>query len=115
LEWGFRYGSNLEFYESLHDRGLESPLDNRPTLSTGEIFYYNDFVTLGTERISSGSVGSLPITRIIKFAVMDGVHDVELFKRIILRLDVIYLNMVASERKKAEAKAKAKGKSKKVK
>jgi hypothetical protein len=107
LEWGIKYGDDLEFFKSLKERGLDSPLDSRPSLGTVEVFYYNDFAILGTERINGGP---LPITRISQYATMEGVLDVELFKRIILELDNTYLKLSAEERKKAATKAKAKKK-----
>ena len=81
----------------------------------GAIYYYNDFTVLGSERHIGQSVGPLPILKIYEYADREAVHDVELFKRIMLKLDVIFLRLVASERKKQEQKSKVKSKANKVK
>jgi len=54
-------------------------------------------------------VGSIPVTRITLYAAQEGIHDVELFKRIILRIDREYCAMVSDDQKK-KSKTKPKGK-----
>lgn len=87
---------------------MESPIDLKPELGTGEVYYYNDFVILGSERQTGSSVGAIPILKITKYAEVEGIHDVELFKTVMLKLDAVYLRLMAAERKKQEAKQKAK-------
>lgn len=87
---------------------MESPIDLKPELGTSEVYYYNDFVILGSERQTGSSVGAIPILKIAKYAEVEGIHDVELFKTVMLKLDAVYLRLMAAERKKQEQKQKAK-------
>lgn len=59
-----------------------------------ESLYHNDFYILGTERNTGMGISAIPVTRIILYAEQEGVHDIDLFKRIILRLDNHYMGLV---------------------
>ncbi len=103
----FKHGDKIDFYKSLQERNLESPMDNLPVLGLVETLYYNDFSMLESERVSGMNIGAIPITRVISYANMDGVHDIELFKSIITKLDSFYLSLVY---KKQQQTAKRKPK-----
>lgn len=114
MTFGVRYGEKYEFYKEIQSRGESSPLDDLPELSVGESLYYEDFVVLGTERVNAMSVGAIPITKIVEYAIFEGVEDIHRFKRILSAMDRLYLKAVRKEQdKKAEAaKRKAQRKSK---
>ena len=82
-------------------------MDKMPAINQVEASYYNDFSVLGSERLNGMNIGSIPVTRVVQYANLEGVHDVELFKRIMLRLDCFYINMVLAEQKR-KSKPKAK-------
>jgi len=79
----------------LFDKGKPSPFDDLPELDLVESLYHNDFIILGTERNNGMGIGSIPVTRIMLYAKQEGVLDVDLFRRIILRLDNHYLTLVS--------------------
>jgi len=62
---------------------------------------------LGSERNNGMGMGYIPITRITQYAIQEGIHDVEMFKRIISRVDHLYYTMVTD---KQEQKSKSKPK-----
>ena len=80
-----------------------------PVLDFVETVYYSDFNTLGSERNNGMSLGSIPITKITEYALQEGIYDIDLFKRIILRIDRYYSKLVNEENSK-KVKSKSKGK-----
>ena len=79
---------------------MDSPLDDLPEMDFVEAGYYNDFQILGSERNSGMSIGSIPVTRIIQYAQLEGIHNIEMFKIVMLRLDNYYLKLVSEEQKR---------------
>jgi len=92
----------------LHDEGRPSPFDEMPLLTLDESIYYNDFNVLGTERLNSMSVGAIPITSIIQYALLEKIHNIELFKNVILEMDRCYLRLVADDQKAKQKKSASK-------
>lgn len=92
---------------------MESPgyvtpaaIAEKPELSFLDVYYLNEFHTLGTERVNAMSEGAIPVTRIRERALQIGDDDVEMFEEIILKVDREYLRMRYEE---SERKSKAKG------
>lgn len=96
----------------MYDEGQPSPIDEMPLLTFDEGIYYNDFNNLGTERINSMAIGAIPVTKIVQYAMLEGVHNIKLFKDIILSMDRHYMKLVSDDQKAKANKNKAKAKSK---
>lgn len=74
-----------------------------PELEHVEMLYYSDFSQLNTQRQVGMGMGSIPINDIHYYALLNGVHEIEKFKRIILIVDNAYTKAV-SEKQKSEQK-----------
>ena len=105
MSWSIKYGDKYDFYKAVSDKGEVSPLDELPVLDVVESIYYADFRLLGSERNSGMGISPIPITRITEYANQEGVHNIELFKRIISRIDQSYCKMISDDQEK---KSKAK-------
>ena len=77
-----------------------------PDLTLDESIYYTDFNNLCTERVSGMGLGSIPITRIHLYALQNGVHNIPLFKQIIMSVDDEYIRLMSEKQKRQSKKGK---------
>ena len=113
MQWGIKYSetyeSACEAYELFKDNPgyvLPAAIAEKPELSFIDVYYLNEFHTLGTERVNAMSEGAIPVTRIRQRAEQIGDDDIEMFEEIILKVDRAYLKMRYEE---SEKKSKSKG------
>ena len=113
MRWGIKYSETYatacEAYEAFKDQPdypVPKAIAEKPELSFIDIYYLNEFHTLGTERVNAMSEGAIPVTRIRERALQIGDDDIEMFEEIILKVDRAYLTMRYEE---SEKKSKAKG------
>ena len=59
-----------------------------------------------SERVSGMGVGSIPITRINQYAVQQGVHDISLFEKIMMRVDTAYIKLMSDKQERQSKKGK---------
>lgn len=71
-----------------------------PVLDLTESIYYSDFNILGSERQGSMGISLIPITRITQYAIQEEIHNIDLFKRIIVKVDQEYCKMVTDDQVK---------------
>lgn len=113
MRWGIKYSETYatacdayELFKDQPDYQLPAAIAEKPELGTIDIYYLNEFHTLGTERVNAMAEGAIPVTRIRQRALQIGDDDIEMFEEIILKVDRAYLTMRYEE---SEKKSKAKG------
>ena len=77
-----------------------------PDLTLDESIYFNDFNALCSERMSGMGIGSIPITRINQYAVQHGIHDINLFEQIMMRIDTAYVKLMSDKQERQSKKGK---------
>ena len=82
-----------------------------PVLDLAESIYYSDFNILGSERQGGMGITPIPITRICQYAIQEEIHNINLFKRIILKVDQEYCKMISDDQvRKSKSKTPPKTK-----
>ena len=73
----------------------------QPLVPTGYDLYLDVFFKLNSERQNKdGSVGSIPVMKIIEYAQWINITDIDSFTDIILRVDIAYINQVSEQLRK---------------
>lgn len=88
LRWNADFGEKNDYWLAKIREGQRAPdqFYDRPTLDELELFYYNAFHELSTERQYGMSVGPIPRSKAREYAVEYGI-DFDFFWSVIRRVD----------------------------
>ena len=103
LKWNLSYGEQEQIIKNItggfnRNRSVPEYIKNKPTLDIALIFIWDSFLELDSER--KKDFGKIPWGSIKEYCLYHKVSDFDGFRRIIRRMDSIYLEHQSSKVKK---------------